>query len=185
MAGKARVLTPKEIESVFRQLATIRNQTLFALGLYTAARIGEIIRLEQSQVFTDEGVRYLLTLERLKKRGTVYSDIPLHPKVRKFLGEYKKVVQQDRFLFPSSQSISGHLSRQQAQEIFEEAFRILKLENGRTHSMRRTSLNTMNQSGVPLRTVQEISGHSNLSELQGYLDVAPEDTHKAIHTLKY
>lgn len=190
MAGKAKVLTQDEIRRVFKELESERNKTIFALGIYTGLRIGEIIRLEQTQVFTDDGVRYLLTVKRLKKRGTVYSDIPLHAKLRQQLKEYRDELNKTHrlfahFLFPSNQSVTGHLSRQQAQEIFEKAFRSLSFENASTHSMRRSCLTNLNRAGVPLRTVQEISGHSNLGELQGYLDVDPEDKHRAINLLRY
>ncbi|MBX9953143.1 MAG: site-specific integrase, partial [Candidatus Obscuribacterales bacterium] len=55
----------------------------------------------------------------------------------------------------------------------------------KTHSMRRTLLTTLSRSGVPTRTIQEISGHSSLSQLQGYLDVAEKDTLAAIAQVRY
>jgi integrase/recombinase XerD len=51
--------------------------------------------------------------------------------------------------------------------------------------MRRTMLTTLSRAGVPLRTVQDISGHSNLAQLQAYLEVHPEDKHRALGFLKY
>ena len=62
---------------------------------------------------------------------------------------------------------------------------MLKLEGAKTHSMRRTLLTALSQQGVPLQTVQDISGHSNLAQLQAYLEVHPEDKHKALGMLKY
>lgn len=43
----------------------------------------------------------------------------------------------------------------------------------------------MSRSGVPLRTIQEISGHASLSDLQAYLDVDPDDKRRAINLLRY
>lgn len=43
----------------------------------------------------------------------------------------------------------------------------------------------MSRAGVPLRTIQEISGQSNLGQLQDYLAVDPADKHRAISLLKY
>ena len=146
-------------------------------------RIGEIIRLKQDQVFSAEGVKYQLRVKRLKKRANVYSDIPLHPKLRSLLKEYKAIVRQGEWLFPSSESVDGHLSRIRAHLILIEAFESLKLEGASTHSMRRTCLTQMSRSGIPLRTIQEISGRSNLGQLQSYLHVDPKDKHRAITTL--
>jgi site-specific recombinase XerD len=62
---------------------------------------------------------------------------------------------------------------------------MLRLEGASTHSTRRTVLTSLSRAGVPLRTVQEISGHSSLSQLQIYLAVDPEDTREALQRLKY
>lgn len=186
MAGQAKIFTSKEIESVLKLLDTARDRALFGLGIYTAMRIGEIIRLEQDQVFTaDGGIRYQVTVKRLKKKNSVYSDIPIHPKLRQLLKDYRKGIRDDHWLFPSSESVTGYLSRARAHEILSAAFDTLKLDGASTHSMRRTSLTFMSRAGIPLRTIQEISGHSNLGQLQAYLQVDPEDKHRAINMLKY
>ena len=185
MPGQAAILSSKEIDQVFKLLKPGRDRCLFGLGIYTGMRIGEIIRLKQEQVFSDGGVKYQLTVKRLKKRANVYSDIPLHPKLRSLLKEYKGIVRQGEWLFPSSESVDGHLSRIRAHLILTEAFESLNLEGASTHSMRRTCLTQMSRSGIPLRTIQEISGHSNLGQLQSYLQVDPEDKHRAISQLKY
>lgn len=186
MAGQAKILTFKEIDSVFKILETSRDRALFGLGIYTGMRVGEIIRLQQDQVFTaDGGVRYQLTVKRLKKKGTVYSDIPVHPKLRQLLKTYRNEVRDNLWLFPSGESVDGHLSRARAHQILSDAFATLKLDGASTHSMRRSCLTYMSRAGIPLRTIQEISGHSNLGQLQAYLQVDPEDKHRAINLLKY
>jgi integrase/recombinase XerD len=38
----------------------------------------------------------------------------------------------------------------------------------------------MSNAGIPLRIIQEISGHSNLEQLQRYLDVKPDQVKGAI-----
>jgi integrase/recombinase XerD len=41
----------------------------------------------------------------------------------------------------------------------------------------------MSNAGIPLRTIQEISGHRNLEQLQNYLEIKPEQVKGAIATL--
>jgi integrase/recombinase XerD len=41
----------------------------------------------------------------------------------------------------------------------------------------------MSNAGIPLRIIQEISGHSNLEQLQRYLDVKPDQVKGAIASL--
>lgn len=186
MPGQAKILSFKEIDAVFKILDTARDKCLFGLGIYTGMRIGEIIRLQQEQVFTaDGGIRYQIVVRRLKKKTTVYSDIPVHPKLRALLKDYRKESKNTHWLFPSTESVTGHLSRARAHEILSAAFETLKLDGASTHSMRRSCLTYMSRAGIPLRTIQEISGHSNLGQLQAYLQVDPEDKHRAINLLKY
>ncbi len=41
----------------------------------------------------------------------------------------------------------------------------------------------MSNAGIPLRVIQEISGHRNLEQLQRYLEVRPEQVRGAIASL--
>ncbi len=52
-----------------------------------------------------------------------------------------------------------------------------------THSFRRTALTQLSNAGIPLRVVQEISGHRTLDELYKYLEVKPEQVRGAISAL--
>jgi integrase/recombinase XerD len=54
-----------------------------------------------------------------------------------------------------------------------------------THSFRRTALTNLSNAGVPLRVIQEISGHRSLASLQRYLEVSPEQKKVAIAALSY
>lgn len=186
MPGKAKVLTQKEISDIFKVLRNRRDQALFALGIYSGLRVGEIIGLRYDQVFTiSSGVRNLLKVVRAKKKNTVYSEIPVHPKLRERLQSYHKEHDKSQWLFPSDDSATGHLERVRAHYILRDTFDRLRLQDASTHSMRRTCLTNMSRAGVPLRTIQDISGHASLSQLQEYLAVDPADKHKAINLLKY
>jgi integrase/recombinase XerD len=189
MPGQARILSQNEIRDLFQILRNARDQTIFAVGLYTGLRISEIIAIKQSQVFTKDGsVKNALKVTRKKTKNVVYSDIPIHPRLREYLLRYKKDVDEifdSIWLFPSAVSSTGHIERVRAHYILRNAFDRLRLEDASTHSLRRTCLTLMSRSGVPLRTIQEISGHASLSQLQEYLAVDPADKHKAINLLKY
>jgi len=41
----------------------------------------------------------------------------------------------------------------------------------------------MSNAGIPLRVIQEISGHRNLEQLQRYLEVEPDQVRGAIASL--
>ena len=77
----------------------------------------------------------------------------------------------------------GHLSRRGAMGILEDAFKRVQISGASSHSGRRTSLSEMHAKGIPLRVLQEISGHSDLASLQRYLEVSDEDIEEAINIL--
>ena len=54
-----------------------------------------------------------------------------------------------------------------------------------THSFRRTALTQMSSAGIPLRVIQEISGHNDLGTLQRYLEVSPEQKRKAVAVIGF
>ena len=70
-----------------------------------------------------------------------------------------------------------------ADRILREAFDRAGIEGASTHSFRRTALTQMSNAGIPLRIIQEISGHSNLEQLQKYLEVKPDQVKGAIASL--
>lgn len=57
------------------------------------------------------------------------------------------------------------------------------MRGGSTHSFRRTGLTQLSNAGIPLRVIQEISGHNNLEQLQKYLEVKPEQVRGAVAAL--
>ena len=85
-------------------------------------------------------------------------------------------------MFPGRYGL-GHIHPDSADEILRAAFIDLGIEGASTHSFRRTCLTQMHRSGVPLKVIQEISGHKTLSALQKYLAVMDEDLESAVATL--
>ncbi|WP_242729011.1 tyrosine-type recombinase/integrase [Microcoleus vaginatus] len=61
-----------------------------------------------------------------------------------------------------------------ADKVLREAFDRAGIKGASTHSFRRTALTQMSNAGIPLRIIQEISGHNNLQQLQHYLEVKPD-----------
>jgi integrase/recombinase XerD len=93
---------------------------------------------------------------RVKQITTVYSEIPIHPKLRDRLLKYLEDCPKGKWLFPSNVSRSGHLERVRAHYILRRAFDSLRLDDASTHSMRRTCLVNMSRARISLRTIQEI-----------------------------
>jgi integrase/recombinase XerD len=167
---KRQILDPKERKQVASALKNPRDKTLFLTGLYTSLRISKLISIKQKQIFTaSDGVRNLLTLVRPRKKMTVCSNIPIHPKLREQLLFYKKAVlgkladddKASPWRLPSTDDHVEHIGGVRAHNILTASFNDLGVEGASTHSTRRTCLTSMSR--IPLWTIQEISSHANLS----------------------
>ncbi len=87
------------------------------------------------------------------------------------LGEYYPLAGDD-YLF--SGRSDGHISEDSAARILRMACQQVDIFGVSSHSFRRTALTQMSNAGIPLRVIQEISGHRNLEQLQKYLEVSDD-----------
>ncbi len=82
-------------------------------------------------------------------------------------------------------AVTKRLTRFAADKILRDACKRVGLVGVSTHSFRRTALTMMCYAGVPLRHIQEISGHNDLRTLQRYLEVTPEQRKKAVEVIGF
>ena len=107
--------------------------------------------------------------------------IPVGEDLRDLLADYNPPSYQ-WFLFPGRHG-KGHINPDSAARLLRSACLRVGIEGASTHSFRRTALTTMSDTGIPLRVIQEVSGHRTLDELQKYLEVKPEQVRGAIAAL--
>ncbi|MHC5721692.1 MAG: tyrosine-type recombinase/integrase, partial [Nostoc sp.] len=67
--------------------------------------------------------------------------------------------------------------------ILRVACKKVGVEGVSSHSFRRTALTSMSNAGIPLRVIQEISGHRTLDELYKYLEVREDQVLGAVSSL--
>ena len=182
--GKARCLSAAEIQLLFDSgLQTLAHRCLFGICLYTAARINEACTLRRADVFDKSRlVRPSLIIRKSNSKGKLATRcVPVSEDLRALLTEYNPPTNQ-WFLFPGRHG-KGHIRPDSASRILREAMNHIGLEGASTHSFRRTALTTMNNSGVPLRIIQAVSGHRSLEVLEEYLAVGDEQVRGAIAAL--
>ena len=81
------------------------------------------------------------------------------------------------YLFPHS--AGGHISRQAADKAPRQACDYIGLQGVSTHSFRRTGITKLHDAGVPLRTLQNRTGHASLANLALYVEVNQADVDAA------
>ena len=86
------------------------------------------------------------------------------------------------FYFPGLGN-KNHICPDSASRVLRKACNKVGVQGVSTHSFRRTALTLMSNEGIPLRIIQEVSGHKSLHELQKYLEVKPEQVRGAVSSL--
>jgi integrase/recombinase XerD len=182
--GQAKILSSQEIEKLFSEgFTNDRDRALFGFCLYTGCRISEACSLETDDIYSGFEALPVLTIRKGNTKGDMATrQIDTHPKLKQLLETY---VPGDRFVFPGRHRHLGAIHPSSADLILREACERIGLQGVSTHSMRRTALTRMSNAGIPLRHIQEISGHKDLSTLQRYLEVSPEHKKSAIAALNF
>jgi integrase/recombinase XerD len=162
----------------------LRHRALFGVCLYAACRINEACTLAVKDVFGSNGVRGVLVLRSVNTKGKRDTrEIQVHPKLREYLEEYNPNRRKE-FLFPGRHGL-GHIHKVSADKILRDTCVRLLIEGVSTHSFRRTALTRMSDAGIPLRHIQEISGHRTLAALERYLGVTEKQKQNAISALDF
>ncbi|MFB2833492.1 tyrosine-type recombinase/integrase [Floridanema evergladense] len=183
--GKASVLNREQINQLFECLGSDRNRALFGCCLYLGCRISEACSLQTADVYSevDREVRSQIQIRRAATKGKIATrTIDTHPQLRELLIKH---VPGKLWVFQSRSHFWKHIDPDSADWILRQACQKAGLEGVSTHSFRRTALTALSSSGVPLRVIQEVSGHRSLNELQKYLEVSPEQVKNAIANLKF
>ena len=182
--GKAKILTQSEIQQLFNEgFQSDRDRALFGVCLYTACRVNEACTLNTLDVYDKRmRVRSEIIFRRHNTKGKLAARaVPVIEELREFLVNYKPD-SRDGYLFPGRHG-RGHINSESASRILRKTCETVGFEGVSTHSFRRTALTQMSNAGIPLRIIQEVSGHRNLEELQKYLEVQPEQIRGAVASL--
>jgi integrase/recombinase XerD len=172
--GQAAVLSKQELQKLFSEgLLTSRDRALFGICLFTACRISEALALLTTDI-GNQTITFPKEITKGKKKGR---EVGIAPGLAAILNEYEM---KPGVIFPGMRGKTKHLTRFSADKILRNACRRIGVKEVSTHSFRRTALTQMSSGGAALRTIQEISGHSDLGTLQRYLEVTPEEKVEAI-----
>lgn len=178
--GQAKILNPAEINQLFTELnKNPKYACLYAICFFTGCRVSEAIHLETTDITEDFIVfRKSNTKGKLKTRT-----VDIHPALRRFLEAYRPI--EAGPMFPGRRCISTFISRNTADRVLRTACKKVGISGCSTHSFRRSALTHMSRANIPLRTIQEISGHKDLGTLQRYLEVSPEERKQAINSINF
>ena len=177
--GQGKILDPDELRLLFTEgFLSPRDRALFGICLFSGCRVSEALALQTSDIKSKT-----LTFRKSTTKGKLRTRVvDIQPGLAQLLEDYSV---SPGALFPGVRGLTEHLTRFAADKILREASRRVGLEGVSTHSFRRTALTQMANAGIPLRHIQEISGHNDLGTLQRYLEVTPEQRRKAVAVIGF
>ena len=177
--GQGKILTPEELRRLFTDGFTReRDRALFGICLFTGCRVSEALALQTSDIKGGT-----LTFRKSTTKGKLKTRVvDIQPGLTQLLAEYPT---SPGALFPGMRGRSLTLTRFMADKILKAACDRIGLVGVSTHSFRRTALTMMSSAGIPLRVIQEISGHNDLGTLQRYLEVSPEQKRQAVAVIGF
>ena len=177
--GQGKILTPEELKLLFAEgFVRERDRALFGICLFTGCRVSEALALQTSDIKGGT-----LTFRKSTTKGKLKTRVvDIQPGLAQLLAEYPT---SPGALFPGMRGRSLTLTRFMADKILKAACDRIGLAGVSTHSFGRTALTQMSSAGIPLRVIQEISGHNDLGTLQRYLEVSPEQKHRAVSVIGF
>ncbi len=177
--GQGKILTPDELRLLFTDgFTTSRDRALFGICLYTGCRVSEALALQTTDLKSGT-----ITFRKSTTKGKLKTRVvDIQAGLAELLADYQP---RPGALFPGLRGVTERLTRFAADKILRDACKRVGLVGVSTHSFRRTALTMMSSAGVPLRHIQEISGHNDLGTLQRYLEVTPEQRKKAVSVIGF
>ena len=172
--GQAKILSDGEVTAIFN-LLNPRDRAIFAICLFCGCRISEALSIRAGDVGN------VITLRKANTKGKKGSrSLPISLSLEKILNDYiNSTTSPNEYLFPGRAG-DKPLTRAYTDLVLRQACDRLGFKGVSTHSFRRTALTRMHAAGVPLRTIQKISGHSSLGTLALYLEVTDENVRDAV-----
>jgi integrase len=172
----------RKFTSYYLKKGLLRNHLLVVMGLHTALRISDLLRLRFRDVTEDDGsFKAFLTLTE-KKTGKVKT-IALHKDVLRALRLYADDLgerfSREDFIFASPKKPGAAICRTTAWRIMRTAARALAIAGTiACHSLRKTFGYHAWKSGVSPVVIMDIFNHASYATTRRYLGVSQDDRNR-------
>ncbi len=161
----------------------IRLVCLLEMIYATGLRVSELVGLPLSSLV--ENKEFLIVEGKAGRERMV----PLSDAAQKSLKNYLEVRKehatadtQDKWLFPSKTSNSGHLTRQRFAQLLKDLAKEAKVDEDRVspHVLRHAFATHLLSNGADLRSVQKMLGHADIATTQIYTHILGEKTKETV-----
>jgi integrase len=166
----------RELASYFLKRGEFRNHVLIVLGLNTALRICDLLRLTWDDVYDFENRRFRESITLTEKKTRKTKIVALNKRVIAALTAYRQTAGRGRVLLVSRKGDNKAISRQQAYRVIRVAAEALGFAfRVSCHSLRKTFGYFAWKAGISPAVIMKIYNHSSLAVTQRYLGVTQDD----------
>jgi integrase/recombinase XerD len=160
---------------------SIRLVCLIEMLYATGLRVSELVGLPISALSEDN--QFLM----VAGKGGRDRIVPLTDSAQKAISDYLGVrmsfvgpedqAKQEKWLFPSRTSDSGHLTRQRFAQLLKDLAHAAKIDSDRVspHILRHAFATHLLSNGADLRSVQKMLGHADIATTQIYTQIIGEN----------
>ena len=161
------VLSKDEIDKILSTEKNIKHRLLLMLVYSSGLRVSEVVALRREHIDVSRKIIYVRRGKGRKDRCTILSD-----RAARLIPNYISFFEIKTWLFPG-QNPSHALSIRSAQKIFEKALSRAGIhKKSSIHSLRHTFATHLLESGIDIRYIQTLLGHSSLRTTERYTHVA-------------
>jgi len=157
------VLSKEEVTKILSSVDNIKHKAILMLVYSAGLRVGEVVRLKVEDIDSNRMLIHVRGAKGRKDRYALLSETTLET-LRQYWREYKP----EKWLFEGAKA-DRYLSIRSVQKIFDNACQKASIKKNVTiHSLRHSFATHLLESGVNLRYIQELLGHSHSKTTEIY-----------------
>ncbi|MDR2102035.1 MAG: tyrosine-type recombinase/integrase, partial [Treponema sp.] len=161
------VLSKPEVELILNTEKNPKHRLLLMLAYSSGLRVSEVVALRKEHIDFSRKTILVCAGKGRKDRYTLLS-----ARAAQFIQNYCTMYSLDNWLFPG-QSAGTHLSIRSAQSIFEKCLQRTSIRKFVSiHSLRHTFATHLLESGIDIKYIQSLLGHTSLRTTERYTHVA-------------
>jgi integrase len=174
----------RELAAYYLKRGEFRNHVLVVMGVHTALRVSDLLRLTWDDVYDFERGRVRESVELTEKKTGKSKLVALNSRIRSALILYAHAAERGKALFASRKGAGKAIGRIQAYRIVRAAAEALGFSvRVSCHSLRKTFGYHAWKSGISPAVIMEIYNHSSFAVTRRYLGVAQDDEDEAYRKL--
>jgi len=174
-----RFLSKEEIKKLLL-VASGQMKNIIQTFLYTGFRLGELINLRWQDIDFKRREILIQAHDDFQPKDYELRVISLHNVLLKELYPIRKT---EGYVFKNS--VDGKLDASKLRKEFLRILKAAKVNRCTIHDLRHTFASHLVMSGVDLRTVKEVLGHSSITTTMIYSHLSKSQVKKAIDKLSY